>query len=334
MPACGPVGVLLTNLGTPDAPTRPALRRYLGEFLDDPRVVDLPRPLWWPILHGVILNIRPSRSARLYRKVWTDHGSPLLATGLQQRQALESLLRRRHGEQVSVALAMRYGNPSIGRGLQQLHEANCRHVLVLPLYPQYSSTTTASTLDALAKALKSSRDMPEIRFVRDYHDDPAYIRALAASIREAWEKDGEPDRLLISFHGIPVRYWKTGDPYPDQCRRTATLLAGELGLAEARWQLCFQSRFGREEWVRPYTDQTLIQLAGNGVRHVDVICPGFAGDCLETLEEIAMQNRNIFLQSGGEKFRYIPALNIREDHITALADVTDRHCCGWLENRR
>jgi len=330
--ATSSISILLTNLGTPDAPTRTALRRYLKEFLWDKRVVDLPRPLWWLILNLVILTFRPLKSARLYQKVWTENGSPLLHISLRQRQGLEAILQQRHGAQVQVALAMRYGNPSIARGLRELRNAGCRRVLVLPLYPQYSSASTASTFDALALALEKSRDMPEIRFVRDYHDYPGYIDALAASIREAWKAGGKPDKLLMSFHGIPARFRETGDPYPAECRKTATLLAARLGLDEHQWQFSFQSRFGREQWIQPHTDKALVNFAKNGVRHVDVVCPGFSADCLETLEEIAIRNRHFFLDAGGEKFRYIPALNDREEHLQVLADIVDRHCSGWLEN--
>jgi len=332
MSAPAPVGILLTNLGTPDAPTRSALRRYLKEFLWDARVVDLPRPLWWLILNLIILTFRPLESAKLYQKVWTENGSPLLYISLRQRQALETILRQRHGAQVRVALAMRYGNPSIAGGLQELRNAGCRRVLVLPLYPQYSSASTASTFDALALALEKSRDMPEIRFVRDYHDCPEYIDALAASIRETWEAGGKPEKLLMSFHGIPARFHETGDPYPDECRKTAALLAVRLGLDEHQWQLSFQSRFGREKWIQPHTDKVLINFARSGVGHVDVVCPGFSADCLETLEEIAIRNRRFFLEAGGGKFRYIPALNNREEHLQALADIAGRHCSGWLED--
>jgi len=334
VPVHDSVGVLLVNLGSPEAPTRPALRRYLREFLSDPRVVDKPRYLWLPILHLIILNIRPSRSAKLYRKIWSRDGSPLLVISEQQRLQLESLLQRRHGGKIRVALAMRYGRPSIGKELAGLLSAGCRHLLVLPLFPQYSSATTASVFDAVGAALNSRRDLPEIRFVHDYHDHPAYIKALAAGVRETWAQGGEAEKLLFSFHGIPARYCHEGDPYPRQCRHTAVLLAAELGLEESRWQLCFQSRFGAEKWLQPYTDETLIRLARDGIKQVDVVCPGFAGDCLETLEEIAMENRQAFLHAGGEQFRYIPALNARRDHIQTLAEIAERHCCGWLSEDR
>lgn len=325
-----PVGILLTNLGSPAAPTPHAVRRYLKEFLWDARVVDLPRPLWWLLLNAVILNTRPRKTAKKYAGIWTEEGSPLLAETMRQKQLLENSLQKRFGKNIQVALAMRYGHPSIRRGLEHLFEWGCRRVLVLPLYPQYSATTTASVFDTVAEVLTAWRDLPELGFVRDYHDHPAYIHALAASVRELWERDGKPERLLMSFHGIPKRYWESGDPYPEQCRQTAQLLAAALGLHDNQWGLSFQSRFGREEWVRPYTDETLVQWAADGVKHTDVICPGFAADCLETQEEIAVEGRQLFEKAGGERLRYIPALDSRPDHIEALAALVEMQCGGWL----
>jgi len=329
MPDQIPVGILLTNLGTPDAPTTSALRRYLKEFLWDKRVVDLPRPLWWLILNGIILNTRPQRSAKLYQKVWTENGSPLMDISLRQKAALQAIL---NPDAFHVELAMRYGNPSIAYGMQKLAKSGCNHVLVLPLYPQYSLTTTESTFDAVDAVMKTGHDMPELHLVRNYHDHPAYIAALAASIRENIKANGQPDKLLFSFHGIPKRYYENGDPYPDECRRTAELLAEALELEDGAWMLTFQSRFGREEWMQPYTDKTLQGLPQQGVKNVGVVCPGFAADCLETLEEISIQNRKFFMDAGGESFRYIPALNDREDHIRALADIVHKHCTDWLED--
>lgn len=310
-------GLLLANLGTPDAPTTPALRRFLREFLSDPRVIELPRWKWWPILNLFVLPTRPKRSAEAYRKVWTEEGSPLLAIGRRQAAGL----RERLG--VPVALGMRYGNPSIASALEELR--GCGRVVVLPLYPQYSATTTASTFDAVTDALRRWRDIPELCSIRGYAEDPAYIRALAASVRELWERDGEPRKLLISFHGIPVRYARAGDPYPDECRRTAELLAAELGLDADRWLLAFQSRFGREEWVQPYTDETLEAWGAQGLESVDVICPGFAADCLETIEEIDAENRGYFTEAGGGRYRYVPALNERGDHLDALEGIARRY---------
>lgn len=322
-----PLGILLTNLGTPDTPTASALRRYLAEFLWDRRVVDVPRPLWWLILHGIILRTRPARSARLYRKVWTEAGSPLLLIAQRQQALLQQALDARWPGRSRVALGMRYGNPSIATALTELRAGGVQQILVLPLYPQNSCSTTASTLDAVAEALRATRDVPTLRFVADYHADAAYIDALAASVREAQEADGPVQRLLFSFHGTPERYRREGDPYYQQCLTTARLAAERLGLHDGQWQVSFQSRFGREPWLQPYTDEVLKQLPAQGVTRVQVICPGFSADCLETLEEIAEENREVFLHAGGESFQYIPALNDRPDHIAALADIVARELC-------
>lgn len=319
-----PLGILLTNLGTPDAPTTPALRRYLAEFLWDRRVVDVPRPLWWLILHGIILRTRPARSARLYRKVWTAEGSPLLLIARRQQALLQQALEAKWPGRSKVALGMRYGNPSIASALTKLRAAGVRQVLVLPLYPQNSCSTTASTFDAVAEALRHTRDVPALRFVADYHADAAYIDALAASVREAPQGGASGQRLLFSFHGTPERYRTEGDPYYQQCLTTAWLTAERLGLKDDAWQVSFQSRFGREPWLQPYTDEVLKRLPAQGIKHVQVICPGFSADCLETLEEIAGENRELFLHAGGESFHYIPALNDRPDHITALAGIVAR----------
>lgn len=315
------IGVLLTNLGTPDEPTPKALRRYLAEFLWDPRVVDLPRPLWWMILHGIILRVRPARSARAYQQVWSDQGAPLLVIARDQLCLLHQQLDAIAPGRFHVALGMRYGNPSIASALAELKQKGVNSITVLPLYPQNSCSTTASTLDALAAALKETRAVPHVNFIADYHDTPAYIRALADSVREHREDREPADYLLISFHGTPLRYQQEGDPYYQQCLRTAELLAKELELKEGQWQVSFQSRFGREEWLQPYTDETLKQLPKEGVKRVEVICPGFSADCLETLEEIAVENRDIFVRAGGEAYFYIPALNSRDDHIAMLAGL-------------
>lgn len=320
------IGVLITNLGTPDEPTPSALRRYLAEFLWDPRVVDLPRPLWWLILHGIILRVRPARSARAYRQVWSEKGSPLMVISRDQQCLLQQQLDAVAPGRYHVALGMRYGNPSIASALDELRQAGVDEVTVLPLYPQNSCSTSASTLDAIATALKKTRRVPSLNFIVDYHDDPRYIQALADSIRE--HRDGRMDAeiLLMSFHGTPLRYREEGDPYYEQCARTAALLAAELGLADDQWLLTFQSRFGREEWLQPYTDKTLEKLAAKGVKRVEVVCPGFSADCLETLEEIAVENRDIFIRAGGEGLFYIPALNSRDDHIAMMCSrITSRH---------
>lgn len=318
------VGVLVTNLGTPDAPTPSALRRYLKEFLSDPRVVEVNRLLWWFILK-VILLIRPTRSAHAYATVWTEQGSPLAVNTRKQAEALQTRL----GDKVLVDWAMRYGQPSIKQKVDALLNQGVRKLLILPLYPQYSASTTASTFDALATDFVKRRWLPGLRFVDSYHDHPAYITALCASVEEHWQQHGRPDKLVFSYHGIPLRYLHAGDPYHCHCHKTTRLVAEKLGLAEDSYQTTFQSRFGREEWLKPYTDETLMNLPATGTKSVQVICPGFAADCLETLEEIAIQNRDFFLQAGGETFSYIPALNSREKHIACLAEIIEQHLKGW-----
>ncbi len=310
-------GILMVNLGTPEAPSASALRAYLREFLSDPRVVEQPRWLWWPILHGVILNIRPARSARAYQRIWTEQGSPLLTISMSQGEKLAALL----GDQAHVQVAMRYGSPSVAHGLRALREKGCRRIVVLPLYPQYSATTVGSTFDAVGEELRAWRHVPELTLITDYYDHPQYIEALAQSIEQHWQQHGRAERLLCSFHGIPERYARAGDPYPQQCERTTRLLRQRLGLDEDALSMSYQSRFGREPWLQPYTDHTLEQWAGAGVRSVDVICPGFAADCLETLEEMAMENRDVFLQAGGREYRYIPALNDSDSHMQALQAI-------------
>jgi ferrochelatase len=328
------LGVLATNLGTPVAPTAGALRPYLRQFLWDPRVIELPRPLWWLILHCAVLVTRPRTSAALYRKVWTEEGSPLLATARRQARGLATRLAGRDGLPVEVVLGMRYGEPSIASALRELASRNCRRMLVLPLYPQYSATTSGSTFDAVFEELTSWRWVPELRTVSTYHDEERYIAALASSIDELWRREGAADRLLLSFHGMPKRYFESGDPYACFCRKTARLVGERLGIEQERLIVSFQSLFGREEWLRPYTDQTLAALPKQGVRSVDVACPGFSADCLETLEEIDELNRGIFLDAGGEQFRYVPCLNDRDDHLDFLAELVTRHLGGWLEEPR
>jgi ferrochelatase len=325
------VGVLLSNLGTPAEPTAAALRPYLREFLSDRRVVDVPRPIWWLVLNGFILPFRPGKVAHGYRAIWTEGGSPLLVIGRQQAEALRARFALEFGHAVQVALGMRYGEPSIGSALGALMEAGCRRILHLPLYPQYAGATVATNHDALFAAAARGRWMPELRTVISYDDEPAYVGALARSVREVWDRDGRPEKLLMSFHGIPQRYADEGDPYPCHCEGTAMRLAAALGLEEQEWKLSYQSRFGREPWLQPYTDHTLEQWGSAGLESVDVICPGFSADCLETLEEIDIQNRELFEKSGGGRFRYIPALNAREDHIDALVSVVRRNLRGWVE---
>ncbi len=324
-------GVLLVNLGTPDAPTPVALRRYLAEFLWDPRVVETPRLLWWFILNVIILRVRPARSAKLYQKVWQTEGSPLLVISQRQRDALDRYMKRRFKDKVNVVLAMRYGNPSIAAGLKQLQKAGTRRLLVVPLYPQYSATTTASTFDAVTDVLKRWRWLPEVRFINGYCDDAAYINALVAKIIHHWATHGRGKLLLFSYHGLPKRYHLQGDPYHCECHKTARMAAEALNLEANQWRVCFQSRFGREEWLKPYTDQLLKKLPEKGIETVDVVCPGFAADCLETLEEIAGQNRELFLRSGGKRFSYITAMNDSPEHIDALNKLILRHMQGWPE---
>lgn len=311
-------GVLITNLGTPDAPTPKAIRRYLKEFLSDQRVVDTPRLIWFFILK-IILLIRPSRVAAGYRAVWTEQGSPLLAISQQQQQALQAAL----GNQRPVALGMRYGNPSIASALNELTAQGVEQIIVLPLYPQYSATTTASTFDALADWSSQQRLLPQLKFVRDYHQHPAWLQALANSVKEHWQQNGQSEKLLMSFHGIPQRYCDLGDPYYQQCVAGAEQLAKALQLNQDQWALTFQSRVGREPWLQPYTDETLKSWGQSGIKTVDVICPGFSADCLETLEEIQQENAEYFIEAGGQKLSYIPALNAREDHIQALKSIIE-----------
>lgn len=323
--------VLLTNLGTPEAPTRKSLRRYLKEFLSDPRVVEFPRPLWWLVLNLVILNLRPARSAAAYRKIWTEQGSPLLANTRRVAEVLADRMRERFPQQPLLRIAMRYGTPAIPSVLRELHDAQLYRLLVLPMYPQYSGSTTGSTFDAVGRELQRWRWVPELRFVNAYHDQEAYIDALAGSVRRAWSQDRRGELLLMSFHGVPRRYLLAGDPYHCQCRATARLLAEKLELEEHQWEVVFQSRFGREPWLQPYCDETLESLPDRGIRSVDVICPGFAVDCLETLEEIAIQNRELFMRAGGDSFRYIPCLNDDALHVDMLLSLIELHVRGWDE---
>jgi ferrochelatase len=320
--------VLLCNLGTPDAPTAPALRRYLAEFLGDHRVVEIPRPIWWLILHGIILRTRPAKSAKKYASIWTKDGSPLKVWTEKQAALLRGYLGER-GVQVPVRYAMRYGSPAMAAQLDQLKAEGATRILILPLYPQYSGTTTASVFDAVYGWAAKVRAIPELRFVNHYHDDPGYIAALAVRIQAHWKTHGRPDKLVMSFHGVPERTLHLGDPYHCECHKTARLLAEALRLPKEAWQLTFQSRFGKAKWLQPYTEPTLIALAQSGVKRVDVVCPGFTSDCLETLEEIALEVREAFLHAGGQEFHYIPCLNDSPDWIAALAQIAQQHLAGW-----
>lgn len=323
-------GVLLANLGTPERPDSRALRKYLREFLWDRRVVEVPRPLWWLILNLLIVPFRSPRSAEAYRRVWTERGSPLL---YHTRDLAEGMEREfsRNLSRIRVYPVMRYGQPGIAEALATARADNVQRLIVLPLYPQYSATTTASVFDGLAAALKSVRWLPELRFVSHYHDDQAWIEAIADRIRAHQEQHGQPERLLFSFHGIPKTYLLDGDPYYCQCQASARRIAERLKLEPGQWQVSFQSRLGRAEWLKPYTDRTLHELAEQGVRRVQVVCPGFAVDCLETIDEIGVENREAFEAAGGESLEYIPALNAEPDHARLLAELCWRHGQGWPE---
>ena len=330
------IGVLLVNLGTPEAPTPAAVRRYLAEFLSDPRVVEIPRAVWQPILHGVVLRTRPAQSAKKYRAIWTADGSPLALHSARQRTLLLGYLGQRlkkaglPSDFCPVELGMRYGNPSIESALAKLAGANAERILVLPLYPQYAASTTASAFDRVAGVLRERRRMPGLRFVDCFHDDPGYIRALAQNVNDYWMKNGRPDRLLLSFHGLPRRTLERGDPYHCHCQKTGRLLADELGLDRNQSMVTFQSRFGRAEWLQPYTAATLQALGREGVGRVDVFCPGFVSDCLETLEEIGIEGKATFVKAGGKAFHLIPCLNEHPLWIAALADIAWRQLQGWL----
>ncbi|MFZ3140482.1 ferrochelatase [Polaromonas sp.] len=326
--AAATTAILLCNLGTPDAPTAPALRRYLGEFLSDARVVEIPRAIWWLILHGIILRTRPKKSAAKYASVWLPEGSPLKVWTEKQALMLRGYLGKR-GHAVEVRYAMRYGNPSIASQLDQLKADGVTRVLILPAYPQYSGTTTASVFDAVYTWAAKVRRIPEFRFINNYHDDPGYIAALADKIRRHWQLNGQAGQLVMSFHGVPERTLRLGDPYHCECQKTARLLAEKLALPKERYQVTFQSRFGKAKWLEPYTEPTLVKLAQSGVKSVDVICPGFTGDCLETLEEISMEARHAFLEAGGKAFSYIECLNDSPQWLAALSELGIRHMGGW-----
>jgi ferrochelatase len=316
--------LLLVNLGTPAAPTRSAVRRYLAQFLHDYRVVEMSRWLWCPLLHGIILPFRSGKLARKYADIWTARGSPLLVLSRDLAEALQVQL-----PEFELRLAMRYGQPAIADVLRELHDKGMQRLLVLPLYPQYSASTVAAAHDAVLAELAGWRRLPELRLINDYHVDEVWLDALAASVQTHWDLYGRGEKLLLSFHGLPQRLVAAGDPYQQQCEAGAAALAQRLGLAAAQWQLTYQSRFGREPWLQPYTDQTLEALARQGVKTIDLICPGFAVDCLETLQENAVENAALFQRAGGGELRYVPALNATPAHATALATLARRHAQGW-----
>lgn len=321
------IGVLVTNLGTPAAPTKQALRPYLKQFLSDPRVVEIPRLIWWFILNGVILNIRPSRSAKSYASVWTDEGSPLMTHTKHQAEAIREHFSA--DDNIVVEFAMRYGEPSVTAAIESFVRQGVRKLLVLPLYPQYSASTSASTFDAIAEDFTQRRWLPDLRFISHYHDRPAYIGAVAGRIQKHWQDHERAQLLIFSFHGVPQRYLDNGDPYHCECHKTARLIAERLGLTSDEYKVVFQSRFGREEWLRPYCDETLKALPGAGVKSVQMVCPGFSSDCLETIEEIGIENRDYFLEAGGERYEYIPALNDDVEHIAMLTDLIHENMQGW-----
>jgi len=323
-------GILLANLGTPDRPDARALRRYLREFLWDRRVVEVPRPIWWLILNLIIVPFRSPKSAEAYRRVWTERGSPLLFYTRDLAEAMAHEFQRSM-PQVKVYFGMRYGNPGIAEALERARLDNVQRLIVLPLYPQYSATTTASVFDGLAEALKRVRWIPEIRFISHYSHDEAWVEAIADRIRNYQDEHGKPEKLVFSFHGIPKDYLLRGDPYYCECQSSARRIAERLKLDSEDWMVTFQSRLGKAEWLKPYTDQSMLKLAKDGVRHVQVVCPGFAVDCLETIDEIGVENREAFEEAGGEKLEYIPALNAGPDHARVLAELCWQHGQTWPE---
>ena len=323
-------GILLINLGTPQAPTVQAVRRYLREFLSDPRVVEIPRPVWWLILNLVILPFRPRRSAQRYAQIWSGDGSPLKAHSERQARMLRGYLGERIKAPLVVDYAMRYGEPALPAALHNMKQLGCDRILVLPLYPQYAASTTATALDAVAAEFARMRNQPALRSVRGFHDNPGYIAALAQSVNDYWMKHGRPDKLVMSFHGVPRYTLDKGDPYHCECHATGRLVAAALGLKADKYTITFQSRFGRAEWLRPYTAEVLKELGNQKLGRIDVICPGFVSDCLETLEEIAIEGKAVFLTAGGGDFHYIPCLNERDDWIHALADIAAKNLLGWI----
>ncbi|GHF77545.1 ferrochelatase [Thalassotalea marina] len=315
------IGVLLTNLGTPDEPTSGALRKYLRQFLSDPRVVEIPRFIWMIILHGIILRVRPQKSAKLYESIWTDKGSPLMVISQDMRDKIAQQLNASEQDELVIDIAMRYGEPAIPKALNRMQEQGVDKLIVLPLYPQYAGPTTASAFDEVTNELAKWRWIPSLHFINGYHDHPLYIQALANSIKEHFEAHGEPDKLILSYHGMPKHFLDSGDPYFCFCHKTTRLVTEKLGLAEDKFMTTFQSRFGKAEWLKPYTDETLEGLPAQGVKNVAIISPAFSADCLETLEELVHENKDIFIEAGGEAYSYIPALNDRDDHCNALAAI-------------
>jgi len=323
------IGVLISNLGTPEAPTKQALRPYLKQFLSDPRVVEVPKVIWWCILNGVILNLRPKRSAAAYKTVWTEDGSPLLTHTKRQAEGLAKRFKESHGDNVVVDFAMRYGEPSVATAVNNLLAQGARKIVLLPLYPQYCASTSGSTFDAIAHDFTSRRWLPDLRFISHYHDHPEYIKCVADKIQSHWDKHGRTDKLVFSYHGIPKRYLMNGDPYHCECHKTSRLVAQALNITGEEYMTTFQSRFGREEWLKPYTDETLKHLPEKGVKSLQVVCPGFSSDCLETIEEIGEENREYFMEAGGERYEYIECLNSDDAHLDMLFNLLESNLQGW-----
>ena len=322
-------GILLTNLGTPNEPTAPSLKTYLKQFLSDGRVIETPKAIWWLILNGIVLRTRPAKSAKAYQSVWTDDGSPLLLYTKKQKNLIKDILEKKYPNLV-FDIGMRYGNPSIAKGLNNLRNQNCDRIIVLPLYPQYCAATTGSTFDAVSMELQQWRWVPSLRFIGSYFDQPLYIEALKNSIEEFWSKNEKPKKLIFSYHGIPKKYLDKGDPYHCFCRKTTRLVAESMNLPEDSHMTTFQSRFGPAEWLQPYTDKTIEKLAKDGIENIHVISPAFSSDCLETIEELNEENREIFMENGGKKFGYIPCLNDRDDHILLLTSLLENELHGWV----
>lgn len=323
-------GILLVNLGTPDAPTTQAVRPYLKEFLGDPRVVEIPRAIWWLILNGIILNTRPKKSAAKYAKIWMPEGSPLRVHTAKQASLLQGYLGERTRAPFVVDYAMRYGNPSIPSVLRKLKEQNCQRILIVPMYPQYAASSSGTAFDIVFAEMQHMRNTPALRTIKNFHDNHGYIKALANNINDYWMKNGRPEKLVMSFHGLPQFSLDKGDPYHCECHKTGRLLALELGLKPGQYFISFQSRFGKAEWLKPYTTATIKELGKQKTKRVDVVCPGFVADCLETLEEIAMEGKEDFLQAGGGEYHYIPCLNERNDWMHALTDLVMENLHGWL----
>jgi len=322
------IGVLITNLGTPDAPNKKELKVYLNQFLSDPRVIELPKILWQIILKLVILQIRPSKSAEAYKQIWTDKGSPLLDIANRQLNKIQSSFSSKN-ENIVFEVGMRYGNPSIPDALLKLQKKQVRRLLVLPMYPQYCAATTGSTFDEVTNALQKWRWIPEMRFINQYFEEKNYIEALSNSIKSFWKKTSKPQKIIFSYHGIPKRYLTNGDPYHCFCLKTTRLVKEYMGLSDDEIMTTFQSRFGREEWLKPYTSETLKELPKKGIKNIHIISPGFSSDCLETLEELEEENKEYFMESGGENYHYIPCLNDHDDHIDVFVNLIKKHTQGW-----